>query len=112
MNWLDKIINFISLPNAIEKRRRFVLDGCRINLESVPDPSLILSVPHLQSPLSPVQPFINGHERCDLFVVAQGIEKPIVILIEAKSGRDRDYKDSEKAVSQLNILICDFLGHS
>ena len=101
MSWFDDVIDYIGIPNAIEKRRCFVLDGCRINFGTLPDPSLVLSVPHLQSPNSPVRKFIEGHERCDLFVVALRDANPIVVFVEAKSGNDRDYRHSEKAVSQL-----------
>ena len=110
MSWFDDVIDYIGIPNAIEKRRCFVLDGCRINFGTLPDPSLVLSVPHLQSPNSPVRKFIEGHERCDLFVVALRDANPIVVFVEAKSGNDRDYRDSEKAVSQLRSSFGIFIN--
>ena len=108
-DWIDEVIAFIGLPNAVEGRREFVLDGCRIDLRSLPEPSVILSVPHLQGSASPINRCIGGNERCDLVVLAAGQERPTVIFVEAKSGNDRDYRDSEKAVSQLKSSYSIFL---
>ena len=109
MSWLKNIVDFISIPNAIELRRCFVLDHCRIHLESLPDTSLVLSIPHLQGSNSPVQEFIGGKQRCDLLVIIAGEQNQTVMFIEAKSGKDRDFDGSNKAVNQLKSSYLIFL---
>ncbi len=99
--WLQDIVEFVGMPNAVEERRHFEVDGCTIDLRTLPCPSVIFSVPHLQGRTSPIRSLIGERERCDLVVLAIDDTNPIVLFVEAKSGRDRDYKDSEKAVSQL-----------
>ena len=103
---------------AIESRRRFpdhskdTGRSCEINLESCPDPRVVVKVDRLARRSARVRSGLstrcdcehrmspNGHRRCDFVVVSGGSPDVRVLFIEVKTGGKED-KDIETGFEQL-----------
>ena len=108
--WLDDLKGRLAPTGAVKTRNVFIESNTEINLQTLPEPNLIISAEQLTAPSSPF--YRSFHIRrgvlkkhCDLIAISDDGPNHLFVLIEAKSGSDTFDVDSEKAFEQLKSSL-------
>ena len=102
MVWINTLAFRFRNSLVLQTEKSFIQDGCHINLESIPDSSVILDADELKTRVQDVENIIDGNPFCDLVALFQSDDQPTVILIEAKSGGSHSNVRTRQAINQLS----------
>lgn len=102
MTWINHLATRFSNSRVLQTEKCFIQDRCPINLNSIPDPSVILDADELKTRVEDVDNVIGGSPFCDLVALFDTDRRPTAILIEAKTDQTHTNARTREAINQLS----------